>query len=95
MSTTIQNIEKNWKENFMLHASAAIIVSTCLGGVAAMSILQNGTGMFQLIQLITIVILCNAVLVTILSVQKPKMVLYTVVTSLVMCTLIAFANFMF
>ncbi|WP_375238764.1 hypothetical protein [Aurantibacter sp.] len=95
MNTVIQNIEKNWKENFMLHASSAIIVSTCIGGIAAMSILQNGTGIFQLIQLIIVVVLCNAVLVAILSVQKPKMVLYTVIASLVLCTLIAFANFMF
>jgi len=95
MSTTIQNLEKDWNDNFMLYASSAIIVSTCIGGISAMSILQHGTGTSQLIQLILTVVLCNSVLASILTVQKPKIVFYAIIASVTICSVIALSNFLF
>ena len=42
MSTLKIKIKEDWHSNFMSHAAFGIILSTCLGGVAVMTTLQQG-----------------------------------------------------
>jgi hypothetical protein len=95
MSSLYVRLEKDWKDHFMLHTAAAIIVCTCLGGIAVLSVFQNGSGIFQMIEIFAVVVCCNLVLASILTVQKPALVLKAVITSIVVCTIIAGFNFIF
>lgn len=95
MSTTYLNLEKDWKDHFMMNTAASIIVSTCLGGITVLSIFQNGSGLFQMIQIFAVVVLCNMVLASILTLQKPAFVLKAVIASVTICSLLAAFNFIF
>jgi len=95
MGTMYVRLAKDWKEHFILYASSAIIVSTCLGGVAVLSIFQHGSGLPQMIQLFVVVALCMTVLSSILTVQKPKIVLNAIIASLSICSVIAALNLLF
>ncbi|QJP34634.1 hypothetical protein F0365_09635 [Nonlabens sp. Ci31] len=95
MSTLYVKLEKDWKDHFMLHTAAAIIVCTCLGGLTVLSVFQNGSGVFQMIQIFAVVVLCNLVLASILTLQKPALVLKAVIASISICSLIAAFNFIF
>ncbi|MEM9142645.1 MAG: hypothetical protein AAGA86_06630 [Bacteroidota bacterium] len=93
MSTLYFKLNKDWKEHFMLYASVAIIVSTCLGGLAIFSVFQNGRGVIQFIEVMFVVVPCVAVLASILTVQKPKVVLNMFLISLIVCFLISVVNY--
>ncbi|WP_299685147.1 hypothetical protein [uncultured Dokdonia sp.] len=95
MSALYAKISTDWKENFLLYAASVIIVSTCLGGITVLSIFQNGSGLLQMAQLFVVVVLCNAVLASILTVQKPEIVLKASIASLSICSLLAAINFIF
>lgn len=94
MNTLYAKISTDWQENFLLYAASSIIVSTCVGGVAVLSIFQNGSGLAQMLQLFIVVALCNGVLASILTVQKPKIVLKAVIASLTICTVLTIVNFL-
>tara|TARA_R110000751_G_scaffold290156_5_gene396652 strand:- start:51221 stop:51931 length:711 start_codon:yes stop_codon:yes gene_type:complete len=94
MSSLYIKLEKDWKDHFMLHTAAAIIVCTCLGGITVLSVFQNGSGIFQMLEIFAVVVCCNLVLASILTVQKPALVLKAVIASISICTLIAAFNFM-
>lgn len=93
MSSLYSKINTDWKQNFTGYSALGIILSTCLGSVAAMSILQNGVGTSQMIQLFIIVIICNLHNATILTVQKPKVVLNFLIISVIISVLISILNF--
>ncbi|MEN8816509.1 MAG: hypothetical protein ABF274_06530 [Nonlabens sp.] len=93
MSMMYLKLEKDWQDHFMLYASIAIIVCTCLGGITVMSIFQNGSGLFEMFEVFTIVVLCTTVLASILTVQKPKLVLKAAIASVAICSIIAACNF--
>lgn len=95
MNSLYTKIAKEWNENFMGYSALSIIVSTCLGGITIMSISQHGNSLFQMIQILIVVILCNLVLTSILTLQKPKVVFKSIVISLFICSLIAILNFIF
>ncbi len=95
MSTAYLKLQKDWQDHFMLYASTAIIVCTCLGGLTVMSVFQNGSGIFHFIQIFTVVISCTTVLASILTVQKPALVLKAVIASVSICTVLAIFNFIF
>lgn len=95
MSAMYLKLTSDWQENFMLYASSAIIGCTCLGGITVYSIFEHGNSLLQMIQLFVVVVLCTGVLASILTVQKPKIVLNTVIASILICTLIAILNLSF
>lgn len=95
MNAMYLKLEKDWQEHFMLYTAAAIIVCTCLGGITVMSIFENGSNLFQRLQIVTVVILCSLVLASILTVQKPAFLLKAVIGSVSICALIAVLNFLF
>ncbi|MBX2829246.1 MAG: hypothetical protein KTR22_13860 [Flavobacteriaceae bacterium] len=95
MSAFYLKLSKDWQENFLLYAASAIIVSTCLGGLAVFAIFQNGGMLVQMIQLFLVVAICNAVLASILTVQKPKIVLNSLIASIIITLSITAINLLF
>ncbi len=95
MSHLYAKISKDWKQHFMMYAAFSIIVSTCLGSIAVMSVFQHGNGFFQMLQVFLVVVVCNAVNASILTVQKPKIVLNSMILSGILCTVILVANLIF
>lgn len=93
MSTLFFKFRDYWQEHVILDASIAIIVSTCLGGLAIFSLFQNGKVIFQLIEVLFVVVPCGSVLAYILTVQNPKMILNTILVSLSICFLISLVNY--
>ena len=94
MSALYAKISTDWNQHFLLYAASSIIVSTCIGAVAVLSIFQNGSGLMQMLQLFVVVALCNSVLASILTVQKPGIVLKAVIASITVCTLLMVVNFL-
>jgi len=95
MSPLYLRVEKDWRENFMFYAASAIIVCTCLGGIAAYFIFQHGNNLLQMIQLCLAIVGCMVVLTSILTVQKPKVVLYGTIFSIIVSVLIIAFNMIF
>ncbi|WP_374957873.1 hypothetical protein [Gilvibacter sp.] len=95
MSALYAKLNQDWTENFMLYASTAIIVSTCLGGIAVYTIFLNGSSLWSMIQVFAAVVMCTGVLASILTVQKPKIVLNTLLGSLAICILLIAMNLLF
>ena len=83
MSTFYLKLSQDWQEHFLLNAASAIIVSTCLGGLSVFFIFQNGSILLQMLQLFLVVTSCTTVLASILTVQKPKVVLHALIGSVV------------
>ncbi len=72
-----------------------IMVQSCLGGIAAMTILHHGNGLPQMIQLLIVVAACVAFNGAIISVQKPRLVFNMLVGAAVICVGIAVLNMLF
>ncbi|MGH2667321.1 hypothetical protein [Flavobacterium sp.] len=76
-----QKTLQDFHKGFIGFATLAIIGQSCLGSVAAMYVLKNGTSFFQMVQLGMVVAICMTVNASILSQQKPKMVFDLLIAS--------------
>ena len=89
--TLYQKTFQNFQKEYYAYATLAIIGQSCLGGAAAMYILQNGTSFLQMIQLALVVLICSFVNGAILAQQKHKMIfdliVISAITSIVMIIL--------
>lgn len=65
----------NFEKSYFAFATLSIIGQSCLGSIAAMYTLYNGTSPFQMIQLAIIVTICMSVNTGILAQLSSKMVL--------------------
>ncbi len=81
--------------HLMLYVASAIIVSTCLGGVAVYYIFQNGHAFSQMAQVFLVTVCCTNVLAAILSVQKPKIITLAFATSILMSVVLTILNALF
>jgi hypothetical protein len=79
--TLYQKTLQDFQRGFLGFATLAIIGQSCLGGAAAMYILQNGTSFSQMMQLAMVVIACSIVNGSILAQQKPKLVFNLILAS--------------
>lgn len=82
MNALYVKISRDWDENFIGYSALAIILSTCVGSIAVMTTMMQGNGIFQMIQIFLVVAACSAHNASILTVQKPKLVLQLLITSL-------------
>lgn len=86
--TLYQRTLGDFQESYVGFAALVIIGQSCLGGVAAMYILENGTSLFQMIQLGFVVITCTLVNVGIIAQLTPKtvynMTIFSVLLSILM-----------
>ncbi|SHJ31358.1 hypothetical protein [Aquimarina spongiae] len=93
--TLYAKINADFTENYTGYSALAIIVSTCLGSIAIMTTLMNGNAPLQMFLVFLSVVVCSAHNAAILTVQKPKLVLDLLITSLVVNSLIIIGNGLF
>lgn len=88
--TLYQKALGDFQQSYVGFAALVIIGQSCLGGAAAMYILENGTSLLQMIQLGMVVITCTLVNVGILAQLTPKTVFnMTIFSALLSLTMIA------
>lgn len=95
MNTLYTKINTDWTQNFTSYSALAIIVSTCIGSAAVMSILMQGNTAANMFLVFLVVVGCNALNASILTVQKPKFVLNLLITSLIISTTVIIASLLF
>lgn len=91
MSLYLKTFQEFQKE-YYAYATLAIIGQSCLGGAAAMYILQNGTSFIQMIQLTLVVLICSFVNGSILAQQKHKLIFNLILTSAVTSIIMIILN---
>jgi len=92
MSTYTKYYEQ-FEHGFFAGSTLGVLVQSCVGGIAAMAVLQNGTSIIQMIQLFLVVALSTAYNGSILSQQKPKIVFNLLLLSVGLNLIIALLNF--
>lgn len=90
--TVYQKTFQNFEEGYLGFTTLAIIGQSCLGGAAAMYILQNGISLLQMIQLALVVVASSFVNGAILSQQKHKLVFNLIIASVVISVLAILIN---
>jgi len=90
---TYNDYYTRFERGFFGNCTLGILGSSCLGGIAAMSVLQNGTSFFQMFQLFIVVVSCMLFNGAVLSQQKPKVVFNLLLWSITACTVLALVNF--
>ncbi|MES2241202.1 MAG: hypothetical protein V4497_13185 [Bacteroidota bacterium] len=80
--TLYNNTFAKFDQNFIGSATLSILVQSCLGGTAAMSVLANGTSLTQMIQLATIVFICIIANTSILAQMTHKFIFNTIILSM-------------
>lgn len=83
---------ENFDKSYFSSASLSIIGQSCLGGVAAMFILSNGTSAVQMIQLGIIVLVSMFANTSILAQVNHKIVFNLVLTSVFFSLLFILIN---
>jgi hypothetical protein len=71
---------------YYAHATLGIILSSCLGGAAAMLILISGHGFAEMFQLFLVTIACLGFNTTILACLKHKIVFNALIISILVST---------
>ena len=90
---TYQKIYSQFESVFFASCTIGILVSSCIGGITAMAVLQNGTNPLQIFELALVVAFAMAFNGSVLSQQKPKIVFNLLILSLVMNTILTAINF--
>ncbi len=78
--------------DFYAGATTGIIVSSCLGSIAAMLVLMNGHGVAEMIQLGLIVVVCMWFNASVLAQLKTKFVFNSLIISLLVSTTFILIN---
>lgn len=78
--------------DFYAGASTGIIVSSCLGSIAAMLVLMNGHALADMIQLGIIVVVCMWFNASVLAQLKPKFVFNSLLISILVSTTFILLN---
>jgi hypothetical protein len=90
--TLYQKTLVDFQQSYVGFAALVIIGQSCLGGVAAMYILENGNSLVQMIQLGFVVITCTLVNVGILAQLTPKTVFNMTIFSVILSMLFIAMN---
>ncbi len=90
--TTYNNLFRTFDDNFIGFATMVVLAQSCLGGVAAMSVLANGTSIGQMIQLAIVVLISILTNTSILAQMKHKTIFNLTLASLVVNTLLIIIN---
>jgi len=94
--TLYQKTLGDFQQSYVGFAALVIIGQSCLGGAAAMYILENGTSLWQMIQLGMVVVTCTLVNVGILAQLTPKTVFNMTIFSVILSIISILTNvFMF
>ncbi len=91
--STYDKIYSKFEYGFFGSIVLGVLASSCIGGIAAMAVLENGTSPFQLFQLFLVVAASMTFNGSVLSQQKPKVVFNLLLASLITNTVLAILNF--
>lgn len=89
---TFQTYAKNYERGLMGNNTLSILGLSCLGGIAAMLVLMNGTSILQMLQLFLVVVACAGFNGAVLSQLKPSFIFKYLIFSVVTCILVIFTN---
>ncbi|MGB8703697.1 MAG: hypothetical protein WCD31_01575 [Gillisia sp.] len=78
--------------DFYAGATTGIIVSSCLGSVAAMMILMGGTSLVHMIELSLVVIVCMWYNASVMAQLKSKFVFNSLIFSLLLSSIFIVVN---
>lgn len=81
MKSLYANFSLDWNKNFIGYAAMAIILSTCTGSVAVMTMMAKGNGFLPMLMTFFVVIACSGHNASILTNQKPDLVFKLLVLS--------------
>lgn len=90
--STYDKFLDQYKKGYMGFNTIAILAQSCLGGIAAMFVLQNGTSVIQMIQLFFITIFCSGFNGSVLAQMKPKFVFNLLIAAVVVNLSITLLN---
>lgn len=90
---TYQKIFSQFEYGFFGSITLGILGSSCLGGIAAMAVLQNGTSPAQMFQLFLVVASAMTFNGSVLSQQKPKVIFNLLIASVAINTILTAVNF--
>ncbi|OAB28202.1 hypothetical protein SAMN05444395_11255 [Flavobacterium fryxellicola] len=82
----------DFNNNFIGFATLIVIGQSCLGSVAAMNILRNGTSLIQMFQLGLIILICMLVNTSILAQMKHKVIFNFTIISVILSISLIFIN---
>ncbi|MCG9971576.1 hypothetical protein [Christiangramia crocea] len=83
---------EDFEEMYLGYAALAIIASSCLGSVAAMLILMNGHGFWNMVELFLVVSVCMGFNAGVLAQLKTKVVFNSLIISLAVSIILIIAN---
>ena len=86
---------ENFQKSYIGFTTLAVIAQSCLGSIAAMYALSNGTSLLQMIQLAIIVLICMSVNTSILAQLKHKTVFNLIILSVLSSTFFIIMNTLF
>ena len=84
----IQQIGRDFSNHIMGYSAIAIIISTCLGGIAIMGALMMGAGLMSMLMVLASIAICGAHNAAILTVQRPSLIYKLLWASIIINTLI-------
>lgn len=90
--TFYQKQLSEFSRDFYAGSTTGIILSTCVGSIAAMLVLMNGHGLVNMIQLGAIVVVCMWYNASVLAQLKPKFVFNSLIISLLVSISFIVAN---
>lgn len=91
---TFHKYQLQFENAFFANCTLGILAQSCLGSIAAMAILQNGTSFIQMFQLFIVVASCMTFNGAVLSQQKPKVVFGLLIWSITACAILTVINFL-
>ncbi|MCB7481550.1 hypothetical protein [Christiangramia sediminis] len=90
--TFYQKQLSEFTRDFYAGATTGIIVSSCLGSIAAMLVLMNGHAIGEMIQLGVIVVACMWYNASVLAQLKSKFVFNSLIISILISTIFILIN---
>lgn len=90
--TIYQKQLSEFTQDFYAGATTGVLVSSCLGSIAAMLILMNGHTAIDMIQLGLVVVVCMWYNASVLAQLKAKFVFNSLITSILLSTTFILLN---
>ncbi len=91
--STYEKMQIEFKNEFFGSVAIGVLVQSILGGIAAMAVLTHGTNIFQMIQLMLVVAACMVFNGSVLSNQKPKIIMNLFLAATAVNVVLAAINF--
>lgn len=83
-----------FQKGFIGYSTLGVLGQSCMGSIAAMAILQNGTSVANMFQLFLVVASCMAFNGAVLAQQKPKVVFNILIWSASLSAVISAVHFL-